>query len=231
MKIAVITSISKLSQELHEPKNIFDDVDYHAFVDEISEKKTVWKQHKITHSTFDKKYEGRRLAKIYKVVPNLFLPNYDYYIWIDSTHDIVVHPKKIIDEFMKDSEIGLFVHPQRNCVYQESEELIKINYDSKNLIMGLFDFLKSENYPENNGLYELSVIIRKNTHNITNMNIMWWELISKFSSRDQISLPYILYKLNIKPYIFDGFASFEYSTAKVPGGNELIPKIRKNKKI
>ena len=230
MKIAIITSISKLSQELHEPKNVFDDVDYHAFVDEISEKKTIWNQHKINHLTFDKKYEGRRLAKIYKVLPNLFLPNYDYYIWIDSTHEVIIHPRTIIEKMGEGSEIGLFHHSQRNCVYDEIEELVKLNYDNFQLLMGFSDFLKSENYPEKNGLFELSVIVRKNSHLVNSINIFWWEIICKFSSRDQISLPYVLNKMSITPYIFQNYASFEYSNSGVKGGNEIIPQIRKNKK-
>ena len=33
------------------------------------------------------------------------------------------------------------------------------------------------------------------------LGIHWWSEIEKFSSRDQISLPYVLNKLGIKPYI------------------------------
>ena len=37
MKIAILTSICGLTSKLVEPKNIFDNADYYAFVDKVDE--------------------------------------------------------------------------------------------------------------------------------------------------------------------------------------------------
>ena len=219
MKIAVITSISGINNKLINPSKVFDNVDYHAFVDDITEN-SIWKQHKNLDFTIDKQYKGRRNAKIYKILPNLFLPEYDYYFWADSTHEVIVDPHHVVNNIINNSDIALFKHPQRNCVYDEANELINLNYDHINLIQEQKKYYELNNYPKNNGLYELPCSIRKNTEVINRMNLMWWEIICKYSSRDQISLPYVLYKLKINPYILKGCANCGFY------GNNIIPQVR-----
>lgn len=219
MKIAVITSISGINNKLINPSKVFDNVDYHAFVDNITDD-SVWTQHKNIDFTIDSKFKGRRNAKIYKILPNLFLPDYDYYFWADSTHEVIMNPHEVVEQIIGGSDIALFKHPQRNCVYDEANELINLNYDHVNLINEQKKFYELENYPYNNGLYELPCSIRKNTEIINTMNLMWWEIICKYSSRDQISLPYVLHKLKIKPFILNGCANCGFY------GNNIIPQVR-----
>jgi hypothetical protein len=219
MKIAILTAISGLKNKLINPKIKFDNVDYFAFVDNIIEE-SVWKQIKINDFTLDNKYKGRRNAKIYKIVPHLFLPDYDYYFWVDSTHEVIVDPFYIVNNIIKGADIALFNHTERNCVYDEAELLIQLGYDNIDNIENQILFYNKENYPKNNGLFELPCSIRKNTEKINTMNLMWWEIICKYSSRDQISLPYVLNKLNIQPHILEGCANCGFF------GNKLMPQVR-----
>lgn len=219
LKIAVITSISGISNKLKNPKVVFDNVDYFAFVDKI-QNNSIWNQRLISDFTIDDKYQGRRNAKIFKVLPHLFLPEYDYYFWVDSTHEVVLDPHYVIKDIIFEADIALFKHSQRNCVYDEAEELIKLNYDHVNLIKSQIDFYKSENFPKNFGLFELPCSIRKNTPKINTLNLMWWEIICKYSSRDQISLPFAINKLKIKPFILEGFANNGFYS------NKIMPQVR-----
>lgn len=219
MKIAILTSISGINNKLINPLNIFDNVDYHAFVDNITDN-SIWTQHKNLDFTIDNKYKGRRNAKIYKILPNLFLPEYDYYFWADSTHEVILDPYHVVNNIINNSDIALFKHTHRDCVYDEADELISLNYDHIHLIQEQKKYYESNNYPKNNGLYELPCSIRKNTEIINTMNLMWWEIICRYSSRDQISLPYVLHKLNIYPHILDGCANCGFY------GNDIIPQVR-----
>ena len=148
-----------------------------------------------------------RNAKIYKVLPHLFIPGYDYYIWIDSTHYVAVDPHQIIDEFLFDSDIGLFQHPERNCVYQEAQLIKEVNFDHHELVDAQMEFYQSIGYPPNNSLYELPCRIQRNTLKIQEAMLSWWEMICMYSSRDQLSLPYVLQKHQITPSIIPGFAN------------------------
>jgi hypothetical protein len=205
MKIAVITSAVGVHNNLLPPK--YSDVaDYHAFLaDNISA--PGWNVHKALDFSCDPVYKNRRNAKVYKIIPHLFLPEYDYYFWIDATHSLEEHPHDVIEKYLKDTDVAVFKHQHRDCIYEESEHIKEANYDHLNLLDDQVAFYKEMDYPCNNGLYELPARVQKNTELTQRMGLMWWEQICMFSSRDQVSFPFVLYQLNIKPSILPGYAN------------------------
>ena len=202
-KIIVITSNvgPRSGIKLSDPVNVYENVDYHAFVDVTTNSK-IWNQHKPFQFSTDPHFKDRRNAKIYKILPQLFFPDYDYYIWMDITHGLLMDPHEIISELTED--IGIFRHNRRNCIYDESQEILKYRMDHKHLVEFQMNDYFTNGYPGKNGLFELPTFVLKNTPKIKEMSLMWWEQICKYSSRDQLSLPYVLHKLNIKPHIFEG---------------------------
>ena len=111
------------------------------------------------------------------------------------------------------NDIALFKHPERSCLYDEANTLIELtkgpggDYDVLDNIYRQLEFYKEEGFPKDFGLFELSASIRKNTPKIQAMNLRWWEIICRFSSRDQISLPFVLNSLNINVKVLPGFAN------------------------
>ncbi len=222
MKIAIITSLCGNIDKLHTPLHFWD-YDHYAFVDRVWNT-NIWKQKPILEFSQDDKYSKRRNAKLFKILPELFLPNYDYYIHHDSSHDLKMNPEKIIIEYMQDREIAVFKHNQRDCIYQEADKLIEWQYDKPELIKEWCIYLNNIGYPVSNGLYELPAFIKKNTKRMTEMSLMWWEIICKYSSRDQLSLPYCLWKMGIEPAILSGWANGRNPDGSI-GCNEIIPQV------
>jgi hypothetical protein len=217
-KIAAITS-SIGTNELISPDKWSDKVDYHAFVEpHKTSVGDMWDRHEYVSFSLDPKYKNRRDAKIYKVCPHLFLPEYEYYIWLDSTHILEADPDELIEKYLKGSDIAVFKHPERDCVYEEGKLVKKIKFDYPNLIEEQLDFYEQMNYPEHNGLYELPVRIQRNNGRTRQLGLMWWEQICMFSSRDQISFPFVCNQLNIKPNIMPG-------RANTIRGNSLMPQV------
>lgn len=210
MKIAVVTASVGAGLPV-ESANPFPGVDYHAFVDFDSDlerpAESMWHFHNVPKWTIDKRYTERRHAKVFKVLPHLFVPGYDYYIWIDSTHMVAMHPEQIISTYLKDSDIALFKHPERNCVYNEADVIMGVKFDQLSYVQAQKIFYQSQSYPEENGLYELPCRIQRNTPQIQALMLTWWELICKYSSRDQLSLPFALHMHDIKPSIMPGNAN------------------------
>ena len=203
--IAVITS-SVGANDLLEPRYKLH-ADFHAFVEPNRlEVDDGWDKKPVTVSTIDEAFVGRRTAKIYKVLPQLFVPGYKYYIWIDSTHMVAQDPKEIVETYLNGSDLALFQH-YRDCVYDELKAIYQWKMDDRSLIQGWHDFLVSKNYPKHNGLYELPSRVFRNTPQMLQVGLMWWEIICKYSSRDQVSLPYVLHTLGVKPNIIPGRAN------------------------
>jgi len=215
MKIAVVTS-SIGTNRLLDPIP-FDGVDYHAFVD-YNASNNKWITHPTISFSSDPTYSNRRNAKVYKILPFAFLPDYDYYFWVDSTHILEANPLEVIEKYLSDTDVAVFKHPQRDCIYIEGEFVKKIEFDHANLLEDQLAFYSDMCYPKNNGLYELPVRVQKNTKLTQQMGWMWWEQICMFSSRDQISFPFVCHQLGIKPSILPGVAN----TIR---GNKIMPQL------
>ncbi len=207
MKAAIVTALCGNREALVNPTVVLPNVDYIAFVDQKWPNATVWDQRPLEKISDDPKYANRRNAKIYKVAPHRFLPEHDMWIWADVSHDCVVDPELIADTFLRTSDIGLFRHNQRDCLYKEAALLKELQYDHPHLIDKQISAYRMEAYPEHNGLWELPVSVRKNTESIRALNELWWNQIENYSSRDQLSMPFCLWKLHILPTTLPGFAN------------------------
>jgi hypothetical protein len=219
MKVAVVTT-SIGANKPTQPQIVKDNIEYHAFLDEgiFCDDVPGWVKHKALNFTSSVNFKNRRNAKIYKILPFLFLPGFDFYIYIDSTHTLSKEPEEIVDRFLTKTDIAVFKHPYRGCVYEEGEEVKKINFDIGTLIDEQLNFYKQENYPRNNGLFELPARIQRNTEDTQKMCLMWWELICKYSSRDQISFPFACFKTKTHLSIMPGKANEFF-------GNEIMPQV------
>lgn len=209
MKIAVVTASVGTNKLL--PQKRYPNVDYHAFVDkqDWAQDPTLacWTQHSAIKFSVDLIYANRRNAKIYKIIPFMFLPDYDYHVWMDCNHVLFKDPNELIDEYLKDADVAVFKHHGLQCVYQEGKAVKDLKYDHSHLVDSQLLFYKSLRYPSNNGLYELPFRIQRNNEATKKMGFLWWEQICMYSSRDQISFPFVCHQLGIKLSILPGFAN------------------------
>jgi len=201
MKIAVLTSLFGSKDDLRSlnQNEMEYEVDYHAFVDREHKNTVGWRQ--VVSPSFcslDLKYADRRNAKPYKIMPSLMLPDYDVYLWIDSCQEIKIDPHRIRKEYLRDNDIAIFDHPYRNCAYQEGIVCITqsgVGIDYRELVASQLKYYESTGFPKNYGLYEMSCYMLRNNDKTKKMGLMWWETVCRFSSRDQVSFPYVLWRL------------------------------------
>jgi hypothetical protein len=222
MRIAILTSLFGDRDILHPPEIPFEGIDYYAFVDKPRNTST-WKEIVAPKFTVDEIYNNRRNAKIYKIMSPIILSTYDYYIWRDVTHEVIEDPRLIIENYMQDAEVACFPHTTRNCAYKEGQEILRLNYDNPENVIRQLEFYASDGFPAEQGLWEMSAFIFKNTFQVKKLSMMWWEQICKYSSRDQISFPYCLWKCGITPVVLPGYANgYNIHTGKI-GNNPIIP--------
>jgi hypothetical protein len=138
----------------------------------------------------------RRNARWHKV--NAHLLDYDYSLWIDGSMEIKQPIDWFIETYLKDADIAVFRHPDRNCLYQEAEVCSKIGFDDPNVIEKQIKRYKKEGYPEENGLGETKIVLRKHSPKVEEFNRLWLHEITNFSLRDQISFNYCVWKSGIK---------------------------------
>ena len=149
-------------------------------------------------------FDNNRNAKIHKVLAHQYL-DYDYSIWIDGSVLIKTAPEILIEKYLKNHDIAVFKHREkRDCIYKEFEICYKKNLDDRDLMKEQIDHYKAIGYPEDSGLFECGVLIRRHNKRVEDFNNLWWGEISRYSKRDQLSFCYCLSKSNVKVKPMEG---------------------------
>jgi hypothetical protein len=110
----------------------------------------------------------------------------------------------LIDLYLADSDLAVFQHRLRTCVYQEAGVCLQRNLDDRERIWQQICRYTREGYPANAGLAECSVILRRHTAAVRAFNEEWWSEISRGSRRDQLSFDYTARKLGLRYGLFPG---------------------------
>ena len=134
-------------------------------------------------------------ARWHKVNAHKLFPEYDYSLWLDS--NIVVNNDGLFDLANKlikqNTLVAVPNHPERKCIYAEAEKIKEYKIDYPDIVDTEINVLRDDGYPENNGLSETGILLRKHNE-ITRMLNLWWKMINTYSKRDQLSFNYTLWK-------------------------------------
>ena len=143
---------------------------------------------------------SRRTNRIFKILPHLFFSSYSHSVYYDCNLIFKVSPMELLGLLSPKCDLLIFNHNKRNCLFEEIDECIFWNKDSKDLLN-----VQREKYvvvPKKNGLYLGSVLVR-NHNNLALFSEFWWSQYDEFSARDQISLAYTFFSLQINYEILD----------------------------
>lgn len=186
MRKAIYTAMFGSNDIWMDPEFVNLDYDYYLFTDRQDIKSEVFKV--ITMPG------NQRKAREIKILSHRFLPDYDIWVW----HDADFRQKTTMNEFtsLKNWELIIMHHPNRNCIYNEAEACIEEKKGNKHVITQQMNKYRRKGYPENNGMVATGFIIRKNTYRIRLLNERWWYELSKGSVRDQLSFNPSLYFIN-----------------------------------
>lgn len=183
---------------LQEPVFRNDNIKYVCFTDNQDFKSDIWEVNYIS----SERENPIMLSRYYKFFPDKFFPTYDLSIWIDSKFLIKGDFRQYLNLYLKSKDILCFPHFARNCIYDEAEECIRIGKCNSKDLHFQIETYKLESYPKNNGLYEAGCIARKhNSEKSKKIMKLWWDEFKTYSTRDQISFSYVLWKEGYKPDI------------------------------
>lgn len=144
---------------------------------------------------------SRLQAGMPKMLGWQFFPDYDYYIWVD-TSCILANENSVM--WFLDKIIGydfaFFRHPDRNTIYDEySFVKRKMAEGSKYLcsryqdewLEAQFNVIAEDLKYDDNILYASTAFVYKNTKKVQNVLKEWWYHKTRFLLHDQLALPYV----------------------------------------
>lgn len=201
-RIAVYTCIIGKYDKVIEPVYVSDKCDYYIITDQDIDDNSIWK--KIDINTIKiVGLKNNELNRYVKLHPHIFFENYNYSIYLDGNVRIISDLIPMV-ESLGNKIIGLHIHSFRNCAYQEGKSF-KFNKRLKSFypdVTRQLNVYYKEGFPHSFGLFENTIIVRKHMDKkcIELMN-EWWKQLNEFSFRDQISLPYTIWKMDMKQSI------------------------------
>lgn len=227
-KKVIYTAIFGNYDDLIEPLHKEANVDYICFTDNLDIKSKKWTVRYVDNYSNE---SYNMLNRRYKFFPNKFLPEYEQSLYIDGNIQLVNDDyAKLFDEALKCNDIAIPIHAERNCIYDEANACLKFKKGEPEKIEKQMRFYKSVGYPENNGLLENNIIFRRhNDVNIVALMSEWFEILTIHSSRDQLSLCYLLWKNNIncKPLYWGPKKSNKFFKIKFHNSEKKLPLFKK----
>lgn len=165
----------------HAPR--FDDWDKILFCDEDIDPKG-WELRKLKKSD-DPLLQSRDI----KIRSHIHLKEYDLVCYIDGHQIFVTDPPKAPIWFR---------HSRRKTIFEEAEQIIKNGRFTAEEINQQVDFYKKNGY-EDCELYLNGFFVRRHSEKINNLHNIWYEETKRFTQRDQLSLPFAIWKSGTFP--------------------------------
>ena len=139
----------------------------------------------------------RRKSRYYKI--NSHLVTEEDTVYLDACLRLT---KKSAPQI--NSDIAVFHHPNRNCLYKEAEICKKLNLGNPEQIEKQITRYQQDGFPKDLGLGENCYIIRKNNDKVREFNELWWQEYLNGSERDQLSFMYCVWKTGISLEFLEG---------------------------
>ena len=147
------------------------------------------------------KWKGNQINRYYKLHPSEFLQPYRYSMYIDGDVQIISDITPFFDA-AKESKYGIAMHAHsdRNCVYKEAQACILLRRGDKDAILKQTEQYRKDGFPENFGMCmaKMIVIDNENPYSKIILDAWWDEFIRSKSGRDQLSFPYVIWKMGYK---------------------------------
>ncbi|KAK6938757.1 Protein of unknown function DUF616 [Dillenia turbinata] len=149
-------------------------------------------------------FSDQRLnGKIPKMLAHRLFPHARYSIWVDAKSQFRRDPLSVLEALLwrSNSVLGISEHGARSSVYDEAKAVVHKNKATPEEVEVQLTQYRLDGLPEDkrfNGkkaLAEASIILRKHTPLSNLFMCVWFNEVVRFTSRDQLSFPYVLWRL------------------------------------
>lgn len=193
-KIVVYTCIWGKYDSIVEPMYINPNIDYYIITDQDIPSGSKWKKLDLPEINGFSNMSPIDINRFCKMLPHNLFPNYDYSIYVDGNIRIVTDMYPIIAD-MSGKVLGIHNYTV-DCIYNMKDAIIAGRKAKKEDVQSQVERYRKEGFPEHFGAFECNILCRKHMDNecIEIMNNWWEEFNRTASKRDQLSLPYVIWK-------------------------------------
>jgi hypothetical protein len=118
----------------------------------------------------------------------------DLSMWVDGS--IQITSSRFVGDMrerLADGDWAMFMHPDRDCIYEEAQASVGMRKYRNLPIFPQVDAYRSI-VPRHGGLYACTVIVRRepSAERLRAVHELWWGENLKWTYQDQLSLPFVL---------------------------------------
>ena len=193
MKWVVFSAVFKNYDKVFPALHRMPGVDQVLFTDDPSLCVTGWKTVPVDVRDFP---SGKAANVHYRALSHRYLSEYDVSLYIDGNVRIIRQPLKLFAEFEASSaDIGIFPHTDRNTVSEELTTCADFGLADTNVMRAEYTAHAADGFGDNVGLFDSSIIFKNHTSPRLNAAMEHWDRsFQHYKTRDQLSLPYIIWK-------------------------------------
>lgn len=184
------------------PKDLFFDqnIDYFFFTD--AEDLVVPNYNLVVFDKFEKSALNNRYLKI---MSHEILVNYDVVIYIDANIAVCRDLTPLINNFVKSGkDFGLFKHPWNNNIIEEYKECVIAKKATRDNLMFELAYYEEQKIEPKIPHTDNSIIFRGRLNDKSKEGLAaWFDLVSQYSGRDQISFPFIRSMFDFQEIIYN----------------------------
>lgn len=202
--IAFYTCIVGDYDDLMEPLTVRPDCDYYVISDKKPQQKTIFQYIDINEYLPKHITDNTKKNRYCKMNAHKIFPQYKYSVYFDGEMQMDSSIVECIQELPK-TRITTLCNNYWNSSYMEAMRVILMKRDAEDVVVNQMEHYWLEGFPEDFGNVYCTILLREHNHPVCRKLMEdWWDQVDKYSRRDQISFPYVLWK--------NGFAMADVKT-------------------
>lgn len=166
------------------------DIDYVLVTDDPSIQAPGWRILVIDPTV----YGSPKAANLhYRALIHRKLPGYDLSLYVDGNVRLIGRISEVFDPFeASGATLGVFRHPQRDNVADEIDACITAGKGDPATLRAEYQAYLAEGFTDDQGLIETTILLKNHlAPDLDQAMALWWDLFSRFRTRDQLSLPVV----------------------------------------
>jgi len=188
--VVVYTAIYGGKDTLKTPLCIEKNARYVCFTDDKDQRSSLWDVRYVPGDSDNPNLNAKR----FKVKAHEFFPEVNRSVWVDGSIRICGPVAALaMSEPLGETPISGFAHPRSKTVFDEAANVLRCHREDPAVLQRLLSWYKSVGYsPNGNAFLENNCLIRAhNEQRCIETMADWWQMILKWTCRDQMTLAYV----------------------------------------
>lgn len=123
----------------------------------------------------------------------------DVVLWVDGRIAPTGEPlRPLLRAALTGADVASYPHPWRSCAYAEAKECARLGLAPAEKLAVQAASYRAAGMPFDIGLFNTMVLARRRTPETVALGQAWWAEIEQHTVRDQVSLPYVLWRAGLR---------------------------------